>query len=133
MAANLSGKPLTTIITATCLALLGLIVWLSYQGTFLTYAHSVLRSTQIFRAEEAQVFSPQQQQQQLQQQQEQNASKPAEYVSAEYVSPVAGILFEFLTKHNCNDVYLDLGSNLGVQVRKLYQPSCFPKAPAICL
>jgi hypothetical protein len=52
---------------------------------------------------------------------------------AAYVSPVAAILLDFLSKHNCTDVYLDLGSNIGVQVRKLYQPRCFPRAHVLGL
>ena len=31
----------------------------------------------------------------------------------------------------CTHVYIDLGSNLGVQVRKLYEPAKFPGAPAL--
>jgi len=31
----------------------------------------------------------------------------------------------------CYHVYLDVGSNVGVQVRKLFQPSLYPKAPIL--
>ena len=31
----------------------------------------------------------------------------------------------------CYHVYLDVGSNIGVQVRKLYQPEHFPNAGII--
>ena len=29
----------------------------------------------------------------------------------------------------CHHVYLDVGSNIGVQIRKLYEPEKYPKAP----
>ena len=31
----------------------------------------------------------------------------------------------------CQHVYLDVGSNIGVQVRKLYQPELFPNASVL--
>ena len=31
----------------------------------------------------------------------------------------------------CLHVYLDVGSNVGVQVRKVYQPGLFPWAPSL--
>ena len=31
----------------------------------------------------------------------------------------------------CYHVYLDVGSNIGVQVRKLFQPKEYPNAPAL--
>jgi hypothetical protein len=34
----------------------------------------------------------------------------------------------FLRENDCTDVYLDLGTNVGVQPRKLYQPECYPRA-----
>ena len=33
----------------------------------------------------------------------------------------------------CYHVYLDVGSNIGVQVRKLYEPEKYPKAPFLKL
>jgi len=33
-----------------------------------------------------------------------------------------------LRNHSCEYVYLDLGSNIGVQPRKLYEPRCYPMA-----
>jgi len=33
----------------------------------------------------------------------------------------------------CYHVYLDVGSNIGIQVRKLFEPQLFPDAPALAL
>ena len=33
----------------------------------------------------------------------------------------------------CDDIYLDLGSNIGVMVRKLFEPSAYPKSKTIGL
>merc|ERR550539_841072 len=33
----------------------------------------------------------------------------------------------------CTFVYLDMGTNIGVQIRKLYEPDLFPGAPIIPL
>ena len=33
--------------------------------------------------------------------------------------------------NGCRHVYLDVGSNVGVQVRKLFQPELYDKAPII--
>jgi hypothetical protein len=115
-----SGRRWTIIASATSFALLALVVW-AYEGAFLAYSDDILRSTQIFR-NESQLHSEQKQQQ---------LQNIARLLVSEYVSPVANSLHNFLRKHNCIDVYLDLGSNIGVQVRKLYQPSCFPGANAL--
>ena len=32
---------------------------------------------------------------------------------------------------NCTTFYLDIGSNIGVQVRKLFEPSCYPKVTVL--
>eukprot|EP00930_Biecheleria_cincta_P061068 TRINITY_DN46635_c0_g1_i1.p1 TRINITY_DN46635_c0_g1~~TRINITY_DN46635_c0_g1_i1.p1 ORF type:complete len:283 (-),score=45.95 TRINITY_DN46635_c0_g1_i1:25-873(-) len=34
---------------------------------------------------------------------------------------------------SCNSVYLDVGSNIGVQIRKLFEPESFPGAPILPL
>ena len=41
---------------------------------------------------------------------------------------------EGLSKHfldGCHHVYLDMGTNTGVQIRKLYQPHLFPNASVL--
>ena len=43
---------------------------------------------------------------------------PAERLELEYSDILDG----------CYHVYLDVGSNLGIQVRKLFEPSLYPKA-----
>lgn len=40
-------------------------------------------------------------------------------------------LFRYLRKGSCKHIYLDIGTNIGVQIRKLYEPSYYPSAPAI--
>ena len=37
-------------------------------------------------------------------------------------------LAAFLQMHNCEHAYLDVGTNIGVQIRKLYQPHLYPGA-----
>ena len=37
----------------------------------------------------------------------------------------------FQSLDGCYHVYLDVGSNVGVQVRKLFEPSLYPKAPFV--
>jgi hypothetical protein len=39
------------------------------------------------------------------------------------IHPMAGVA------DGCEHVYLDLGSNIGVQVRKLFEPEAYPEAP----
>ena len=34
----------------------------------------------------------------------------------------------FLAQHRCEHVYLDVGTNIGVQIRKLYEPTKYPHA-----
>lgn len=36
----------------------------------------------------------------------------------------------FLKQNNCTNLYLDMGSNIGVQPRKLYEPACYPNPDA---
>ncbi len=43
-------------------------------------------------------------------------------------SATALAMRKFLRDNDCSDVYLDLGTNVGVQPRKLYQPHCYPRA-----
>ena len=43
-------------------------------------------------------------------------------------SSTAFIIRSMLNKHRCKDLYLDLGTNIGVQPRKLAEPSCYPTA-----
>lgn len=38
------------------------------------------------------------------------------------------IMQHFLTSHHCLHIYLDIGTNIGVQIRKLYQPQSYPGA-----
>ena len=35
---------------------------------------------------------------------------------------------ELLATHACQHVYIDVGSNIGVQLRKLFEPAKYPKA-----
>lgn len=37
-------------------------------------------------------------------------------------------LFRFIHSNKCEHIYLDMGTNIGVQIRKLYQPQGYPKA-----
>jgi len=37
-------------------------------------------------------------------------------------------IIKLLTKYRCQHVYLDFGSNIGIQMRKLYEPTKFPGA-----
>ena len=37
-------------------------------------------------------------------------------------------LAALLRMHNCEHAYLDVGTNIGVQIRKLYQPHLYPDA-----
>lgn len=41
------------------------------------------------------------------------------------------ILTSLISLNLCDHMYLDLGTNLGVQIRKLYQPEGYPKAPVL--
>jgi hypothetical protein len=43
----------------------------------------------------------------------------------------ASEVLAFLRLHRCSDLYLDLGSNIGVQPRKLFEPECYPGALAL--
>ena len=36
---------------------------------------------------------------------------------------------ELIRKHGCEHFYLDMGTNIGVQIRKLYEPEKYPTAP----
>jgi hypothetical protein len=60
--------------------------------------------------------------------------KPAKILATKKAEPVpeasASVLGmrKFLRDNDCKDVYLDLGTNVGVQPRKLYQPECYPRA-----
>ena len=38
---------------------------------------------------------------------------------------------ELFRSYRCRSVYLDVGSNIGVQIRKLYEPEKYPAAPAL--
>ena len=40
-------------------------------------------------------------------------------------------VFSFIEKGRCKHLYLDFGSNIGVQIRKLYQPKQFPGSPGL--
>jgi hypothetical protein len=46
-------------------------------------------------------------------------------------SAIGRRLYAFLKQHQCRDVYLDMGSNIGVQPRKLFEPECYPGASAL--
>ena len=41
------------------------------------------------------------------------------------------MLREFIQSGRCRHLYLDMGSNIGVQIRKLYQPEGYPKAAVL--
>ncbi len=41
------------------------------------------------------------------------------------------ILSSLISLNLCDHMYFDLGTNLGVQIRKLYQPEGYPKAPIL--
>ena len=41
----------------------------------------------------------------------------------------ADVIGELIVTHSCEAVYLDIGSNIGVQIRKLYEPQKYPGAP----
>jgi len=49
-------------------------------------------------------------------------------VSCDSLRLVNDLLDEFNDLSDCTKVYLDIGSNLGVQVRKLFEPTQYPKA-----
>ena len=36
-----------------------------------------------------------------------------------------------LQSGRCRHVYLDLGTNIGMQIRKLYQPELYPQSPML--
>ena len=38
---------------------------------------------------------------------------------------------ELFRSYRCQSVYLDVGTNIGVQIRKLYEPEKYPNAPAL--
>lgn len=38
------------------------------------------------------------------------------------------IIDNLISRHQCSHVYLDVGTNIGVQIRKVYQPELYPKA-----
>ena len=40
---------------------------------------------------------------------------------------------ELFQRFSCQHAYLDLGANIGVQIRKLYQAELYPRAPALSL
>ena len=42
-----------------------------------------------------------------------------------------GEVDSLLSGHNCTHVYLDVGTNIGVQIRKLYQPHLYPGAKVL--
>ena len=42
-------------------------------------------------------------------------------------------LRELFATSRCPHVYLDVGSNIGVQIRKLYQPELYPRSPVLRL
>ena len=48
----------------------------------------------------------------------------------DYSSSDEAALDDLFNTYKCRHVYLDVGSNVGVQVRKLYEPSKYPKALA---
>lgn len=39
------------------------------------------------------------------------------------------VIRELMVTHRCEAVYLDVGSNIGVQIRKLFEPQKYPGAP----
>ena len=39
-------------------------------------------------------------------------------------------ILNFISEGRCKHFYLDFGTNIGIQIRKLYEPSLFPGAPA---
>ena len=41
-------------------------------------------------------------------------------------SPVVKEIDELLSNHQCKDLYIDMGTNIGVQPRKLVESSCYP-------
>lgn len=43
------------------------------------------------------------------------------------------ILGNFLRTHKCRHIYFDFGTNIGIQIRKLYEPALYPKAPVLPL
>lgn len=53
-------------------------------------------------------------------------------VLAYLLTLVASVVYPFVgLADGCEHVYLDCGSNIGVQVRKLFEPAEYPKAPVI--
>lgn len=40
-------------------------------------------------------------------------------------------LHNFIDTNRCQHIYLDMGTNIGVQIRKLYQPEGYPNAVAL--
>jgi len=42
---------------------------------------------------------------------------------------VADKVTELIRKHGCEHFYVDMGTNIGVQIRKLYEPEKYPSAP----
>ena len=45
--------------------------------------------------------------------------------------PLAERLDSLFASHACTHAYLDVGSNLGVQIRKVYEPHKYPNAPVL--
>ena len=43
-------------------------------------------------------------------------------------SPIDAAVDALFAKSNCTHAYLDVGTNIGVQIRKLYEPHLYPKA-----
>lgn len=56
-----------------------------------------------------------------------SSMSPSSLFEQEFIAGVRG----FLQRHRCKKLYLDMGTNIGVQIRKLYEPQCYPNARAL--
>jgi hypothetical protein len=46
-------------------------------------------------------------------------------------SPTVAAIDRLLRENDCTELYIDMGTNIGVQPRKLYEPKCYPKSSSI--
>ena len=46
-------------------------------------------------------------------------------------SPTVAAIGRLLRENDCTDLYMDMGTSIGVQPRKLYEPKCYPKSSSI--
>ena len=52
----------------------------------------------------------------------------ASFLSKHVVASDEARIASFLKRYSCQHVYLDVGTNVGIQIRKLFQPSLYPNA-----